>query len=151
MNSPKRILVVDDEQEIIEVVFFLLKKEGYEMTPARNGMEALEKIQQQEFAGVICDLAMPKMNGITLLKKVRETHNFLPFIFLSGHAGAKDEHEMINYGAYEVVQKPHVNKVIPALEKLLKASRDVKTMETSSDEAREFLEILHSSGKKTTD
>lgn len=146
--TKQKILVVDDESEIVEVVTFLLRREGFEVITALNGIEALSKIATAgNVAAVICDLKMPKMDGLIFLKSVRETHSLLPFIFLSGHAGSEEEHEMINYGTYEVIQKPHVNRVIPAIHKLLAADQDVKSM-AGSKEAAEFLEILHSTGKK---
>jgi DNA-binding NtrC family response regulator len=144
----KKILIVDDEAEIAEVLEFYLKKEGFEVRVAVNGIEALGFLNFESFDGVICDLAMPKMDGLTLLKKVRENNDLVPFIYLSGHAEAEKEHEMISYGAYEVVHKPHLHLVSGALKNLLKADVEVKILEGSTKEADEFLEILHSSGKK---
>lgn len=149
MSTTPKILLIDDETDILDILAFMLRREGFDIETASSGKEGLEKILKQKFDGVITDLSMPEMDGLTLLKKVRSHHNFMPFIFLSGHAQPDDEHEMINYGAYELIVKPHVEKIPDALRTLLKAGQEIAMIEEAKDEGSGvFLDLLHSADKK---
>lgn len=149
MNDSKKILIVDDENDVVEVLTFLLQCEGYKTEAATNGKEGLEKINQSTYAAVVCDLSMPVMDGMTLLKTIRQENNLTPFIFLSGHANSYDEHEMANYGVYELLHKPKVQALLVSLKSLLKADKEVKVLQNSSSEAAdEFLQMVHSVGVK---
>jgi two-component system response regulator ArlR len=142
------ILIVDDEKDIIETLTFLIGREGYSSESASNGLEALEQVQQKEYSAIVCDYAMPEMDGLSFLKKVRELRNYVPFIFLSGHATASHEHEMMNYGAFEVIHKPDIMKVPDALKRLISASKELNSLKKSGKQGEEFLDILNSAGKK---
>lgn len=149
MNIKPRILLIDDETDILHILTFLLRREGFDIETATSGKAGLEKILSQKFDGVITDLSMPEMDGLTLLKHVRAQQNFMPFIFLSGHANINDEHEMINYGAYELIVKPHVERVPDALRALLTAGKEIESLKCSGEDATsEFLNLLHSADKK---
>ncbi|MFP5387512.1 MAG: response regulator [Bacteriovoracia bacterium] len=150
MNDRPRILLIDDEKDILTLLGSFLEGEGFEVETAENGELALKKINSESFSAVVCDLKMPVMDGITLLKKIREAKNFLPFVFLSGHANLDDEHEVINYGSYELIHKPHIDKIPMTLRALLKADQEVKRLEKSGVHAIDFLEILHESNIKKT-
>jgi two-component system OmpR family response regulator len=149
MKMKPKILLVDDETDILHILSFLLKREGFDVETASSGLEGLNKILAQKFDGVITDLSMPGMDGLTLLKQVRAHHSYMPFIFLSGHARAEDEHEMINYGAYELIVKPHVERVPEALQTLLKAGKEIEILKEAGEEGAElFLDLVHSAEKK---
>lgn len=149
MRSKPCVLIIDDENDIIDILTFILRRNGMEVVPAYDGIEALKLLNTQKFSGVVSDLLMPNMDGIALLKIVRENKNTVPFIFLSGNATTVHEHEMINYGAYELIMKPELDKVPVALQKLFKSHTEVLTLENSTPEAQEFLDILHDAAKKT--
>jgi DNA-binding NtrC family response regulator len=148
MNDKPRILLIDDEKDILKMLGIFLEREGFSVETAENGEEAWGKIAGEHFSAVVCDLKMPVMDGLTLLKRVRTEKNYMPFIFLSGHANFDDEHEIINYGAYELIHKPNIEKVPAALRTLLKADKEVKKLEKSGIHAIDFLEILHESSIK---
>ena len=82
----KRILIVDDEIEMVEMLFNLLKNDGYKVDTARNGKLALEKIQVRDYEVIICDVKMPVMNGIQLYEilKKRKPKMAERIIFISG-------------------------------------------------------------------
>lgn len=147
MTANPKILIIDDEPEICSLLRYLLSREGFDAQVSVSSIEALKLLQTSKFDGVICDFAMPVMDGITLLKNIRSVKNFTPFIFLSGHASNKEELEMINLGACEVIQKPNVKQVAPALRKLLKSASELKGLEKSGGEAEEFLIMLHEAKK----
>ena len=108
-----------------------------EVVAASDGIEALKLLNSQKFSGVVSDLLMPNMDGLQLLKIIRGNGNTTPFLFLSGHANAFDEHSMINYGAYELIHKPDLDKIPAALEKLFKGDKEVENLPD------DFLDILH--------
>lgn len=147
MSKNPRILIIDDEPEICSLLRYLLSREGFDAHVADSSLDALKLLQSSQFDGVVCDFAMPGMDGITLLKNVRSEKNFTPFIFLSGHAGNKEEHEMINLGACEVIQKPNVKLVAPALKALLKNACELKGLEKAGEHAEDFLIMLHEAKK----
>lgn len=148
MQNKHSVLIIDDENDIIEILSFILKRNGMDVVTAADGVEALKLLNSQKFSGVVSDLLMPNMDGLALLKLVRSNNNNVPFIFLSGHADSLDEHEMINHGVYELVHKPDLEKIPDALKKLFKSHVEVESLEKSGDDiAMEFLELLHDSKK----
>lgn len=149
MQNKPLVLIIDDEEDIISILTFLLKRNGMETLSAKDGIEALELIKQHQFSGIVSDLLMPKMDGIQLLKIIRAHGNNVPFIFLSGHANSFDEHVMFNYGAYELIHKPDIDKVPEGLQKLFKTNHEIQMLQQSGNEAEEFLELLHDSKKMT--
>lgn len=89
MSRP--ILLIDDDELVLESLAKLLESRGYRVEKARNGFEALEKAQSQEFSLVISDIRMPGMDGIELLKRLRDLHAGLkrppvPEILITGYA-----------------------------------------------------------------
>jgi len=69
---PKPILLIDDDDLVLQSLGMLLETQGYATERARNGFEAVEKVRTQEFCIIISDMRMPGMNGIELIKKIRE-------------------------------------------------------------------------------
>ena len=78
----KKILVVDDEKPISEIVKYNLVKEGYEVFTAYDGEEALEKVEEVEPDLIILDLMLPKMDGLEVAREVRKTHDMPMFLKL---------------------------------------------------------------------
>ena len=77
-----KIIVVDDEKEIRNLIEIYLKNEGYEVTKASDGEEALEILEKEDKHLIILDIMMPKMDGIEVCKRVRENLN-IPILMLS--------------------------------------------------------------------
>ena len=102
----KRILIVDDELSIREFLEILLVEEGYQVTTARSGAEALEKINDKDFHMVISDIQMPKLNGIEVLKRVKEISPSTEVIMITAYASAESAVEALKCGAYDYITKP---------------------------------------------
>jgi DNA-binding response OmpR family regulator len=87
-NEIFKILVVDDEKDIVDFVSARLKREGYEVVTAFDGEEALAQIKAEDPALIILDLMMPKLNGLEVLKQLRENpaEKWRPVIIVSGNA-----------------------------------------------------------------
>ncbi len=100
-----KILVVDDDKEIVKAIGIYLTRENYEFVVAYDGVMALEKLSNQEVDLVILDIMMPKMNGIEVLNKIRQTSQ-IPVILLSAKSEDYDKVEGLNVGADDYITKP---------------------------------------------
>lgn len=101
-----RILVVDDEPAIREVIQEYLSMEGYHVTTACDGVEAVEKIRQKEFDVVVTDLSMPNMDGFGLMRQAQQIQPLTSVIVLSGQGTFENAIEAVHRGAYDFVAKP---------------------------------------------
>ena len=101
-----RILVVDDEESIREFLEIMLKKEGYEVTCAEDGLRAKDLLGKKAFDMVISDLQMPNMNGNELLKHVKETYPDLVFMMITAFGTTESAVEAMKMGAYDYLTKP---------------------------------------------
>ena len=101
----KKILVVDDEQDIRALLVDTLCTSGYEAIEAANGEEALRRIETDFLDLVILDIMMPGMNGFQVLRQLRKTSD-IPVIMLSGRTGTVDKVESFELGADDYVTKP---------------------------------------------
>lgn len=108
-----RILIVDDEKSIRETLKEILEYEGYEIEEAENGEVAFKQIKKYNYDVVLCDIKMPKMDGMELLGKASDVAPELPFIMISGHGTMETAIEATKKGAFDFVAKP------PDLNKLL--------------------------------
>ena len=106
MSTEPRILVVDDDAELCEILTEVLTRFGFEVQAAPDGQEALELLKKDGFDLVITDLDMPVIGGLTLLRKVREAGGEIPFIFMTGHGTVECAVEAMKCGASDFVQKP---------------------------------------------
>lgn len=101
----RKILIVDDEEEICQLVGMYLENSGYSWDEANNGEIALSKISQSNYDLLILDIMMPIMDGWTLCKKIRETSN-VPVIFLTAKGEEWDKVNGLKMGADDYIVKP---------------------------------------------
>ena len=101
-----QILVVDDEVAIREVLIEFLSGHGYEAEGAESGREALQMVQTLKPLVILLDIAMPGMNGIETLKKLRQEAPGAAVIMISGHADHDQALQALDLGAYDFIQKP---------------------------------------------
>ena len=99
------ILVVEDETGIRKAICIYMKNQGYRVLDAANGKEGLELIEKEEIHLAIVDIMMPVMDGITMVMKARETHDF-PIPFLSAKSEEVDKIHGLNIGADDYITKP---------------------------------------------
>lgn len=102
----EKILVVDDEEIIRDSLTYILKEENYEVDGATNGIDALEKIGEQDYDLVITDLKMPKMGGIELLEKISAMNNDIFSIVITAYASIDSAISALRTGAYDYLIKP---------------------------------------------
>lgn len=99
------VLVVEDDKEICDGIEIFLKSQGYRVFKAQDGIEGLKVIKEEAIDLAIVDVMMPRMNGITMIMKVRENHEF-PIIMLSAKSEETDKIMGLNFGADDYVTKP---------------------------------------------
>jgi two-component system nitrogen regulation response regulator NtrX len=100
------ILIIDDEKAIRKTLSEILSYEGYKIEEASDGEEGLRKFRDKTFDVVLCDIKMPKLDGIEFLDKVREYNPDVPVIMISGHGTIETAVEAVKKGAYDYIAKP---------------------------------------------
>ncbi|MBK6444728.1 MAG: sigma-54-dependent Fis family transcriptional regulator [Bacteroidetes bacterium] len=113
-----RILIIDDEKAIRNTLRDILQYEKFEVDEAADGLEGLKKAEAGNFDLVLCDIKMPKMDGIEVLSKLQEMNPDLPVVMISGHGTIETAVEAIKKGAYDYIAKP------PDLNRLLVTVRN---------------------------
>ena len=119
-----KILIIEDEEPIRRVLVRILKDEdsSFEINEASDGKKGLDLIKNDSYDLVLCDIKMPKVDGIELLQRTRKTNSTIPFIMLTGHGNIETAVESMKLGAYDFISKPPdlnrlINSVRNALEK----------------------------------
>lgn len=105
MNTPYKILVCDDDKEIVEAIEIYLAQEGYEILKAYDGEQALKVLDEQKVDLLIIDIMMPRLDGIRATLKIREKMS-LPIIILSAKSEDADKILGLNIGADDYMTKP---------------------------------------------
>ena len=100
-----KILVCDDDREIVEAITIYLEKEGYTVIAAYNGKEALDTLRREQVQLIILDIMMPEMDGIEALLRLRE-YSSIPVILLSAKSEDADKINGLNVGADDYITKP---------------------------------------------
>ncbi len=101
-----KILVVDDERSIRNTLQDILAYEKYDVVLAEDGLEAIDKMEQGPYDVILCDVKMPKMDGIELLDKLKEKDPDVTVVMISGHGTIDTAVEAIKKGAYDFISKP---------------------------------------------
>lgn len=109
----KKVLVVDDEKPISDIVKFNLTKEGYDVYTAYDGEEALEKVEEVEPDLIILDLMLPKIDGLEVCREIRKTHD-MPIIMVTAKDSEIDKVLGLELGADDYVTKPFSNRELVA-------------------------------------
>ena len=124
------ILIIDDEKAIRKTLTEILSFEGYKIDEAADGEEGLKKFKEKTFDLVLCDIKMPKMDGIEFLEKAGEVNADVPIIMISGHGNIETAVEAVKKGAYDYISKP------PDLNRLLITIRNAMDKSTLVSEAK---------------
>ena len=116
----KKILLIEDEEPIRRVLIRILEEENkdYLITECEDGKIGFNTLKKEDFDLVLCDIKMPKMDGVEVLQKTRENGINVPFIMLTGHGNVSTAVEAMKSGAYDFISKP------PDLNRLLTAVRN---------------------------
>src|ERR1700754_4241546 len=111
-----KILIIDDEKSIRNTLKEILEYEGYLVDEAADGQTGLEKLENDDYEAVLCDIKMPKMDGIEVLTKAMEIADDVPFVMISGHATIDTAVEATKKGAFDFISKPpDLNRLLVTL------------------------------------
>ena len=128
------VLVVDDEKNILTTLSRALKVEGFDVDVAGSAAIAFDKITKKAYDVLLLDVMMPEMDGITMLKSLRDQHNEVPVIVMSGHGNIDTAVEATRLGAHDFIEKPiGTDRLLLSLERLL----DYKRLEREHEELKE--------------
>ena len=126
-----KILLVDDEQSIRDLITEVLALSGFEVTTAADGLEALNKIRKEKFDLILLDVNLPKLDGFAVLEKVRESAPTQPIIMLSARIDKDDVTQGLRLGADDYIRKPFsVEELVLRMKNLLRrnTSREIQTL-----------------------
>ncbi len=124
------VLIIDDEKAIRKTLSEILSFEGYKIEEASDGEEGLRKFKEKNFDVVLCDIKMPKLDGIEFLQKAGEANPDVPIIMISGHGNIETAVEAVKGGAYDYLSKP------PDLNRLLITIRNAMDRRSLATETR---------------
>ena len=129
MIEKSKILLVDDEEDILEFLSYNLKKEGFKIDTANNGISALKKLEKSKPDLIILDVMMPEMDGIEVCEKIREQDNFDDILILFLTARSEEYSELAGFsaGADDYITKPIKPKLLVSrVNAILKRKRKKK-------------------------
>ena len=114
-----KILIIEDEAAIRRVLVKILSEENsaYQVTQAEDGLEGIEKIKDEDFDLVLCDIKMPKMDGVEVLQAAKKIKPETPMVMISGHGDLDTAVQTMRLGAFDYISKP------PDLNRLLNTVR----------------------------
>jgi len=148
--SAPRVLVVDDEPKICELLEALLQKDGYLVDTALDGPTALSKLRGSDYALVVSDIKMPGMDGFELARRVKDAYEDLPFVVITGYATLDTAVRALRQGVDDYVTKPFrideirrvISRVLAKAELLEENRRLVSELEAANAELRRHREAL---------
>ncbi len=115
-----KILLIEDEAAIRRVLIKILTEENntYEVEEAADGLEGIEKIKEHDYDLILCDIKMPKMDGVEVLEAVKKLKPEIPMVMISGHGDLDTAVNTMRMGAFDYISKP------PDLNRLLNTVRN---------------------------
>lgn len=120
-NGDVKILVVDDEPGLRDLLRYELVRKGYNVSMACDGEEAIEKAKKEKFHIVISDIKMPKVDGLAVLEAIKELDADVEVIMTTGFGTAETADEAMKKGAYDFIQKPYImDQLYTAMDQALK-------------------------------
>ncbi len=112
---PERILIVDDDADTRASMAGIARREGWEVQEAGRAEEAQDLLSHLSFDLVLCDLVMPGIDGIELLRRLRASGQMIPFVMVTGHASVESAVEALRVGAFDYLSKPVRLRVLRAV------------------------------------
>jgi two-component system response regulator PilR (NtrC family) len=146
-----QILIVDDEQSMLDFLTLMLQKEGYDIITANDGAKAKEFIKKEKLDLIISDIKMPDIDGIELLKYIKEINPGATVILITAYASTKTAIQALKLGAYDYISKPFdIDELKIIIEKALEKKRlteEVSYLKRELAEKHSFANIIGKSKK----
>lgn len=138
-----RILLIDDDRSIRRTLKEILEYENYSVEEAADGAEGLEKIKNEEYDMVFCDIKMPKMDGMEVLEQAMKAKPDIPIIIISGHGTMETAVLAVKKGAFDFIAKPlDLNRLLITVRNALDKSElitETKTLRRKVTRVREII------------
>ncbi|MBN2728977.1 MAG: sigma-54-dependent Fis family transcriptional regulator [Bacteroidales bacterium] len=136
------VLIIDDERPIRQTLREILEYEKFTVSEAENGQEGVEMVKAQKFDVVLCDIKMPKMDGIEVLEKIQDITD-VPVVMISGHGNIDTAVEAIKKGAFDYISKPpDLNRLLVTIRNALDRSNLVKETKTLKKKISKTYDII---------
>ncbi len=143
-----KILVIDDERSIRNTLKDILEYEKYKVELAADGNEGIEKVSDGNFDAVLCDIKMPKMDGIEVLEEIFEITNDTPVIMISGHGTVETAVDAIKKGAFDFIEKPlDINRLLITIRNALDKSTLINETKVLKRKVSKTYEMVGDSDK----
>ncbi len=123
---PEKVLLVDDEKELLEAMAERLRLRGMEVTTTTSPWDALEIMTRETFDAVVMDLMMPELNGLEALKEIKKLRPEIQVVLLSGYATQTMAHEALDRGAVDMLEKPPDIEALCTMIRRGKAARETR-------------------------
>ena len=140
-DDKKTILIVDDEQSIIDILVYNLKKEGYNTIEANDGVSAVEMATEKKPDLILLDIMLPKMDGLTACKKIKSVLN-VPILILSAKDEELDKIVGLELGADDYITKPFSVRELMARVKANLRKSEVLTVQMDNKDKKEEHKIV---------
>ena len=138
-----KILIIDDEKSIRNTLRDILTYEKFEVDEAGDGAEGIKKAEGGGFDLILCDIKMPKMDGLEVLEKLNAINPDIPVVMISGHGTIETAVEAIKLGAYDFISKPpDLNRLLVTLRNALDRNslvQETKTLKRKIFKTREMI------------
>ena len=142
LDRPK-ILIVDDEAMIRDTLKDILQNENYEVEEAKDGEVAINLIKNSKFDAILCDIKMPKVDGMEVLEKTGEIAPDTPVIMISGHGNIETAVEATKKGAFDFIQKPpDLNRLLITIRNAMEKSdlvAETKSLKRKVSKTRDII------------
>jgi len=137
------LLIIDDEKAIRKTLTEILSFEGYKIEEASDGEEGLKKFKEKTYDVVLCDIKMPKVDGLEFLQKATESNPDVPVIMISGHGTIETAVEAVKKGAYDFIQKPpDLNRLLITIRNAMERNNLVSEAKTLKRRANKVQEMI---------
>src|SRR5688500_1493323 len=137
------ILIIDDEKAIRKTLTAVLTCEGYKLGEATDGEEGLIKYKDKTYDVVLCDIKMPKIDGMEFLQKANDTNPDVPIIMISGHGNIETAVEAVKKGAYDFIQKPpDLNRLLITIRNAMERNKLVSETKTLKRRVSKVQEMI---------
>jgi len=137
------ILIIDDEKAIRKALSEILNSEGYKIEEAGDGEEGLKKFRDKNYDAVLCDIKMPKVDGLEFLQKAYESNPDIPIIMISGHGNIETAVEAVKSGAFDYISKPpDLNRLLITIRNALDRSSLVTETKTLKRKVTRVQEMI---------
>ncbi len=137
------LLIIDDEKAIRKTLSEILSFEGYTIDEASDGEEGLKKFKEKTYDAVLCDIKMPKIDGLEFLQKAVESSTDVPIIMISGHGTIETAVEAVKKGAYDFIQKPpDLNRLLITIRNAIERNSlvtETKTLKRRTSKTQEMI------------